>query len=323
MKESLIGLKWLSKKCKTNMEYSQKTQDLIDRQRRNVERADFVLDKELSEELILKTYDLFNLPRPKNIRWCIDLEDKNYKRSARSAWSASSASLARSARSARSAWSALDYNFDWYIFEYDYCQNPKKDKMPNESDYKYLEYCELLMQAKEAGLGYMIEWEDTLYLVSTPLVKINGLNQFHSDNSPAIKWKEGQEIFYLNGVLFPQELWKEVTSGKMPFEKIMAINDIDQRTQAMRYGDVNKFLEHTKSILLDESKRGNKLYKIPKEANVFTADTYYLVYSCPSTGKVYMSGVPKELGETKNSDNCQAWKHWLSLEAYKILTIEA
>ena len=290
------------------MEYSQKTQDLIDRQRRNVERADFVLDKELSEELILKTYDLFNLPRPKNIRWCIDLEDKNYK---------------RSARSARSAWSALDYNFDWYIFEYDYCQNPKKDKMPNESDYKYLEYCELLMQAKEAGLGYMIEWEDTLYLVSTPLVKINGLNQFHSDNSPAIKWKEGQEIFYLNGVLFPQELWKEVTSGKMPFEKIMAINDIDQRTQAMRYGDVNKFLEHTKSILLDESKRGNKLYKIPKEANVFTADTYYLVYSCPSTGKVYMSGVPKELGETKNSDNCQAWKHWLSLEAYKILTIEA
>src|SRR3990167_7666835 len=80
---------------KINMEYSQKTQDLIDRQCRNVERADFVLDKELSEELILKTYDLFNLPRPKNIRWCIDLEDKNYKRSARSARSAWSARSAR------------------------------------------------------------------------------------------------------------------------------------------------------------------------------------------------------------------------------------
>ena len=41
------------------MEYSQETQNLIDRQCRNVERKDFILDKKLSEELILKTYDLF------------------------------------------------------------------------------------------------------------------------------------------------------------------------------------------------------------------------------------------------------------------------
>lgn len=49
------------------MEYSQKTQDLIDRMCRNVERLDFELKKEEAEELILKTYDLFNLSRPKNI----------------------------------------------------------------------------------------------------------------------------------------------------------------------------------------------------------------------------------------------------------------
>ena len=61
------------------MDYSQKTQDLIDRQCRNVERLDFTLDKPLAEELIMKTYDLFNLPRPKKVKWCVDLEDQEFQ----------------------------------------------------------------------------------------------------------------------------------------------------------------------------------------------------------------------------------------------------
>lgn len=41
------------------MDYSQATQDLIERMCRNVERIDFTLDKKNAEETILKTYDLF------------------------------------------------------------------------------------------------------------------------------------------------------------------------------------------------------------------------------------------------------------------------
>ena len=124
------------------MDYSKETAELIERQCRNVERSDFVLEKKKAEELILKTYDLFNLTRPKKIQWCVDLSDKDFQRSA---WSAGSA---------WSAWSAIDYDFDWYIFEFEYCKNPDASRLPNENDWKYLEYCELLMQAKEAGLGY-------------------------------------------------------------------------------------------------------------------------------------------------------------------------
>ena len=74
------------------MDYSQKTQDLIDRQCRNVERLDFTLDKPLAEELIMKTYDLFNLPRPKKVKWCVDLEDQEFQESAASlsAWKVNS-----------------------------------------------------------------------------------------------------------------------------------------------------------------------------------------------------------------------------------------
>lgn len=170
------------------MNYSQKTQDLIDRQCRVAERKDFILNKELAEELIMKTYDLFNLERPKNTKWFVDLSSKEWHRlysptshswsnrpniSAISAWLSSSAFLASSnglawlpssARSTRSNSSALDYNFDLFVFAFEYKENQTNGPI-NENDIKYLEYCELLLQAKEAGLGYMIEWEDTLYLV--------------------------------------------------------------------------------------------------------------------------------------------------------------
>ena len=70
------------------MDYSPKTQELIERQWRNVERKDFVLDKKLSEELILKTYDLFGLDRPKKVVWFNDLTSDTWNYVALSAWSA-------------------------------------------------------------------------------------------------------------------------------------------------------------------------------------------------------------------------------------------
>ena len=175
------------------------------------------------------------------------------------------------------------------------------------------------MQAKEVGLGYRVEWEDTLYLVPTPLVKINSQNQFHSAEAPAIRWKKASEFFYLNGVNFPKDLWKKVVSGKMPFEDILAIQDIDQRTQAMRYGDINKFFEHTKAIKLDSSSKGNKLWKIPQNAGIFTQDAYFLQYSCPSTAKEYMSGIDPKVGAKGNADEAQAWKHEYQLQEYLTL----
>ena len=208
-------------------QYSLTTEKLIQRQCRNVKREDFILEKKKAEELILKTYDLFNLPRPKKIAWYRDIFDKKFARSARSSWSARSARSAWSARSvgsagsARSEWSAridftaLDYDFDWYIFEFEYCQNPDKRYPVNQNDRIYLEYCELLMQAKEAGLGYRVEWEDTLYLVPTPIVRIDTQNRFHSLTEPAIRWKGGKEFYYISGVNIEKSLFTKIKTKKL------------------------------------------------------------------------------------------------------------
>ncbi len=102
----------------------------------------------------------------------------------------------------------------------------------------------------------------------------------------------------LNGVRFPEDLYKKVTSGDMPFEEILAIVDIDQRTQAMRFGDPVRFVQHSGGKMLDTVTKKlpdgkqiwYRLYEIPK-GPIFTQDAYYVIYDDPSTGKQYMSGV--------------------------------
>ncbi len=350
------------------MDYSQKTQDLIDRMCHIVERKDFVIDKKRAEELILKTYDLFNLMRPQKIVWCIDIFDKNYGKacdsarsarsagsawsagsagSARSAWSAGSAGSAgsawsawsarsagsagsawnaRSARSARSAgsagsawsawsagsaWNALDYDFDWYIFEFEYCQNPDKDKLPNKNDFKYLAYCDLLIKANEAGLGYMVEHEDILYCVPTPLVLIDAQNRFHSLEKPSIRWKGGAEFYYIHGANFDKGLWEKIVNKKLEALEILKLSNIEQRYIALKLFGASNLLKELKGELLDKSNR-NELYGLK---NIIPDKILKLLkYRCPSTGREYVKFVPYEF---ENADVAQAWSFGISEEEYK------
>lgn len=352
------------------MEYSQDTADLIERMCRNVERKDFVLDKEKAEECLLKTYDLFDLERPKNIVWCVDVFSTTFSRTAepprtarsarsaratratwaawyaepplsarsaraaratRAAWYAEPPRSAASTRAARAAWAAwyawfaasaqaawadwgtraaasaaLDYDFEYFILWYEYSKN-LDDAFPlNENGIIYLEYCELLMQAKEYGMGYRVEQGDTLYCAPTPIVLIDNNNRFHSEEAPAIRWKGGKEFYFLHGVKFNKKLWEKVLSKSLSFKQIIRIDNIEQRMIALKYMDVDELLQGANALKLDETERGNELFVVPKESDLFDEATYFLRYSCPSTGRVYLKGVRPEYGKSHDADLCQA-----------------
>src|SRR5690606_5351497 len=108
------------------------------------------------------------------------------------------------------------------------------------------------MQAKEAGLGYRVEYEDTLYLVPDRICRLNAKNQYHSDKQASIYWKGGAHFYFLNGVKFEKELWEKVVSGKMPYEDILKIEDVDQRSQALKYGDWDMFVSWYGAKKIDE-----------------------------------------------------------------------
>jgi len=216
-----------------------------------------------------------------------------------------------------SAWSAMDYDFDWFVYALQYREDPTNAPI-NNNDELYIEYSELLLQAKEAGLGYRVEHGDTLHLVPTPLAKLNVRNQFHSSHVPAIRWKGGQELFFLNGVQFEKKLWEKIVKREMEMKDIMAIVDIDQRVQAMRYAKngLRDFYISEKGKKIDNyvklTPKGQpinyELWNI-KGNEVFNREVQFAIYDCPSAidrGEKleYSKGVPLEC---KTISEAMAW----------------
>ena len=290
------------------MEISQKTKDLIDRMCRNVERRDFTLEKEKAEEALMKTYDLFGLSRPKKVVWLNDIFEDKFQENARNAWNARS---------------ALDYDFDYFVIEHEYTHNRKDNpgEEPNKNDKKYLEYSELLMQAKEHGMGYRVEYEDTLYCVPTPLVLLDTNNRFHSDEKPAMRWKGGAELYYLHGVKLEKDMWNKIINKELSGKEIMALENMEQRMVALKYMNADAMLATMNAELINSSMRGNWLYRVPE--GIFSTEAYFLKYTDPSTGRVYISGVDPEVAKQGNADMCMGWKFGLAPEQYEQLTVEA
>ncbi len=184
-----------------------------------------------------------------------------------------------------------------------------------EEKIKELEELKKILETQRLG----VLTKDVAYVLPAPIIRRNSRGFLHSDAHPAVQWgKSG--LYFLNGVNFPKELWERVVSRQMPFGEILAIENIDQRVQAMKYGDLEVFLKEAKAELLDKSEKGNELYLIPREAGIFSRDAYFLKYKDPSTGRVYISGVDPEVGKKKNADEAMAWKHQFTLgEYYKLV----
>jgi len=138
------------------------------------------------------------------------------------------------------------------------------------------------------------------------ILKINERNQPHNESGPSHRWRDGFEIYFLNGVKFEKELyWKVVktqSEGGLSFADRMKIEDADQRTQAInpKFCDISSFITEAKGELLDEVNKfdieGNpvnyKLYKF-LAGEIFIEDAYYCYFDCPSTGKKHLEGVER------------------------------
>ena len=150
-------------------------------------------------------------------------------------------------------------------------------------------------------------------------------NFLHSDEFYAIEFKDNTGINFLNGVRFDNELWTKVVNNNLSLKEVMAIKDIDQRTQAMKYVNVEGLIKEFKGEVLsiyhklsiDGKDVNYKLVKIPAHKDLFDIDSYHAVYNCPSTQKIYMSGIEPSLGAKGDIMECMAWKHNMTVEDWK------
>jgi hypothetical protein len=165
------------------------------------------------------------------------------------------------------------------------------------------------MQAKEYGLGYRVEWEDTLYLVPTPLVKIDTQNRFHSEDSPAIRWKGGKEFYYWHGtevseklILTPQKITKKGILNEANAEKRRCIYE---KIGAERYAKLLGIKQ------IDKGKRG-VLFQTKTKDKLLGDYLYFVKVVCPSTDRVYFLGTE----EKKDADEAVARSFGLHKETY-------
>jgi len=151
------------------------------------------------------------------------------------------------------------------------------------------------------------------------ILKRDSTGKLHSLDGPAIAWPNF-ELYYIHGVSFDAEMYAKITSGSMAFKEIIALENIEHRMIALKLMDAVTLLKDAKAKLLNKSKSGNELYLIK---NLFSSPAYFLKYQCPSTARVYVSGVPPEIGIEADADQAMAWKFRLKVNEYKSITAQS
>jgi len=59
-------------------------------------------------------------------------------------------------------------------------------------------------------------------------------------------------------------------------------------------------------------------YELHRIDNVFSQPAYFLKYSCPSTGRIYVSGIDPQVGKLNDVASALAWKFGLNKNEYKL-----
>ena len=121
--------------------------------------------------------------------------------------------------------------------------------------------------------------------------------RLHSTSGMAIKWSDGYGVYSLWGVRFDWKLFEDLTQGKLSAKEVLAITNTEQRMAALKYLGADKILGELDTKLID-SQQGYALLSIHGMTN---QTEYALRYSCPSTGREYISFVDPEIGKKKDA----------------------
>jgi len=128
------------------------------------------------------------------------------------------------------------------------------------------------------------------------------------------------KLWAINGVFFEYELWEKVVDNKLTSKEILALQNIEQRMIALKLRGAEQLLTELDAKSINKSARGNELFLLK---DVFSIPAYFLKYTDPSTGRVYVSGIDPEVGIEADADAAMAWKFQLTAEEYAELRHEA
>ena len=180
-------------------------------------------------------------------------------------------------------------------------------------------------------MAYFLDIDYNIHVLEAPKIRLDDESRLHSTNSAAVSWSRG-ELYCIHGIEFEsKEFWK-IVNRTMPPEMIIQLSNIEQRRIATQIYGIELLMKSLNKKLIDWSSRGNELYEIGLGKTItwvgveFEFTGLVLKYSCPSTGRIYFSGIPEFDDNGKNiqtANQAMAWKFGLSEVEYMRLNIEA
>lgn len=192
------------------------------------------------------------------------------------------------------SWNSLAYDSDWSAW-YEYYRKIKV--VDQEKANKYVGFL-------RAGAFYCMFFEKVAFVMRRPIeIHQNERKQLHSTTRPAMKWKDGTEIYCLNGVSFEKKWWTKVVNDKFTPQEIFAIDNLEHRRIAYEFMDKTKMKKLKDYKVLDEVKDdgyGNKMKVISFTVKNIDEPLKYLNCFCPSTKREYFIGT--------NHDKCEEAK---------------
>ena len=201
-----------------------------------------------------------------------------------------------------------DTSWYGYLAFYDYINHELLPKYHNEIFEKYLE----LVTAK---IDCLITRKNIAFISKPPTtLTFNKRNRLHNAERAAIEYSDGYKIHYIHGVYFPEKEWTRIVNNELSSEEILSEENIEKRMAIMSVTESTQLLDAINAQLIHQSSRGNQLYS----ATIQNKTVHFLKYACPSTGRVYVSGVPK----FSDADEAMCWKFQISREDYDLLKQE-
>ena len=178
------------------------------------------------------------------------------------------------------AWTGLAWDSEWLSF-YDFFQKigiKYKEK-------RFKEYIKIA----ETGIYDAIFLEGIVLLASLPSkVHRNKEGRLHCETGPAIEWRDGYKLWYLNGVVIQPELFNKIPA--MTAEEVLGIENSEIRRVVFEVMNKKK-LETLKDFQVLEEIRddgyGNPMRIIQFSHSVFHKPVRMLNVFCASTKREY------------------------------------
>lgn len=160
----------------------------------------------------------------------------------------------------------------------------------------------------KSGAFLTLTFEDHLIICRRPLfTKVNSKFELHSTDSPAIAWRDGFELFFLNGIQVTKELVMTPASQLDPMLLIKERN-AEVRREIVRKMGIERFIQKVGGQDLDTWSRDEHTdYRLIKLTNIegMRLVPVYLIMKNPSTGLFYAEGVSPDCKTVKEA---LAWR---------------